>query len=214
MLLAQVIPGVQEAVDAAESHGWEASMLVAIIVAAGFAFMAAVYAVYKFARYVGQQAFDKKDGYVTLWFAGEQEWRGELTKQLTVQTERLEKQTVACDAHVVTVQSMGESLTQQIAAAKMAQEAAQLAQDAARLAAEQMTEGNKSLSRIDDTLQHRTDMLKNTAEGVTQLKACVFHMCDVCQALVAREFPESVSDVSAYLTAIKKKVNDEPPSGK
>jgi hypothetical protein len=129
------------------------------------------------------------------WVEGELAWRNKLT-------ERLEKQTDACTGHIETVRSMGESLAAQI-------EVAKLAQQAASLAAVASAKSNESLSHIDEVLTGRTDLIRHTAEGVAQLKGCVFHVCDLCQAFVAREFPNSVADVSAYLMAIKKKVNDE-----
>lgn len=136
------------------------------------------------------------------WVEGEKEWRGQLTTQLAKQTERLEAQTEACTAHVSTVKAMGDSLAQQMSAAKLAQEAASVAAAAA-------AESNTSLRHIDEVLSGRTDLIRDTAEGVQDLKACAFHMCDLCQAFIAREFPGSAGEASAYLNAIKKKVNDE-----
>ena len=155
-------------------------------------------AVWKFGWYMVRKIFgDETKGTKGLageWVAGEMDWRSKLT-------ERLEKQTNACEGHIETVKALGDSLAQQI-------EAAKLARDAVTAAAAAAAESSESLQHIDDILAGRTDVITRTGEGVQQLKSCVFHVCDMCQALVAREFPGSAPEVSAYLLAIKKKVND------
>lgn len=173
---------------------------------APMAILAAVgVALWKFGWYTVHKIFGNEAkgtrGLAGQWVDGEMEWRGELTKQIKTQTERLEKQTEACSLHVETVAAMGESLAQQIKAAEKAQEASAMAAQAA-------AQSNQSLAHIDEVLSGRTDLITQTAEGVQDLRGCFFHLCDIMQAFVAKEFPSSVSEVSAYLLAIKKRVND------
>jgi hypothetical protein len=156
-------------------------------------------AVWKFGWYAVHKVFGDEGkgtrGLAGDWVANEMEWRGKLT-------ERLQSQTAACEGHIQTVKALGDSLAQQIDAANLAKEAASAAAQAA-------AEGNQSLAHIDEVLCGRTDLIKHTADGVQDLRGCMFHMCDVMQAFVAKEFPNSVGDVSAYLLAIKKRVNDQ-----
>jgi hypothetical protein len=204
MRFAQIDP--TEVVSEATRYSWEAGLLCLVIVALGIASWRITW--YVIHRVFGDETKGSR-GLAGEFVDGQKVWQTELTRQLATQTERLEQQTVACTAHVVTVQTMGESLARQIAAAQLAQDAAQTAQEAARFAAEQMVEGNRSLAKIDETLMGRTEMLQDTALGVKQLKGCLFHLCDVCQNVVGREFPNSMADVSGYLLAIKKTINDD-----
>jgi hypothetical protein len=141
-------------------------------------------------------------GIVGEWVDVEKKEKEANTEALKKVSERLDAQTQVCLVHGATVRDVSETLKIQMSTAKAAHEAA-------LVAAQQATEGNASLNHIDEVLSGRTDAIQHTAEGMQALKACAFHLCDLCQAFVAREFPNSVADVSGYLNAIKKKVNDE-----
>jgi hypothetical protein len=203
MLVLAQIPDPTNVIDTASRYSWEAGLLAFLVVVS---VLGLGYAAWKITWYVVYAVIGNESkgtlGLAGRWVAGELEWRSVLTKQLGVQTDRLELQTEACTLHIDTVKAMGDSLAAQI-------EAAKLARDAASLAAESAAAGNASLKHIDDVLNGRTDVIHRTAEGVQQLKACVFHLCDTCQMFVAKEFPASAGEVSAYLLAAKKKINDE-----
>jgi len=156
-------------------------------------------ALWKFGWYTIHKVFGDEGkgtrGLAGEWVAGEMDWRTKLT-------ERLEKQTNACEGHIETVRAMGDSLAMQIKSAELAKEAASAAAEAA-------VESSKSLHHIDEMLVGRTDVIKHTAEGVAELKSCAFHICDMCQLFVSREFPNSAAEVGEYLAKIKQRVGDE-----
>jgi hypothetical protein len=66
-----------------------------------------------------------------------------------------------------------------------------------------------SLGHIDEVLDGRTEIVEETHTTTMQLKACLFHLCDLCASFVQKEFPNSASDVNGYLLAIKRTVNNE-----
>jgi hypothetical protein len=204
------MPDPTNVIDTATHYSWEAGLLAFLIITGIFG---CGFLVWKLGWYVIYALCGNTEkgtrGILGDWFEADKRDKEANTTALKLVSERLELQAEVCHAHVDTVKTLGESLSQQIAAAQKAQEAATLAQHAAKHAADQMAEGNKALDAIDKTLRSRAEVLLRTAEGVDQLKACLFGMCDVCQSIVAKEFPSSAGEVSAYLMAIKKKVNDE-----
>jgi hypothetical protein len=156
------------------------------------------YALWKFGWYSVHRIFgdDTKGtkGLAGEWVDHELAWRVGLT-------ERLEKQTSACEMHIETVKVMGDTLSQQMDAARLAKEAASLAAIAA-------AEGNKSLAHIDGVLTGRTEVLASTCEGVKKLQQVACAHCDMLCKLAEAEMPNSAELVNDHCKEIKRIIGE------